>query len=68
MSELICILPEILDKRSEERMAKIVSKRLVIFHKNPQYKEALELASWELNHAGMKTFQEAMDMCDKKVS
>ena len=67
MAELIQMLPEILDKRNEERMAKIANKRHVIYHQNKEYREALEAASWELNSAGMRTFHEALEMCDSKV-
>ena len=61
------ILPEILDQRSEERMAKVLNKRHVIYHKNKIYRDALESASWEINNAGLRLFHEAMEMCDSKV-
>ena len=64
MTELIQILPEILDKRNEERISKIANKRHIIYHKNKEYREALELASWEIISAGMRSFHEALETCD----
>ena len=68
LSDLIRILPEILDKRNEERMSKVANKRHTIYHKNPIYREALETASWKINSAGMRIYHEAMEMCDSKVN
>ena len=66
LSELIMILPKILDHRNEERQKQIYSSRLVIFHKNPKFRIALEKASWVLNAAGMRLFHEAIMMSDNK--
>ena len=66
LSELIMILPKILDHRNEERQKQIYSSRLVIFHKNPKFRIALEKASWVLNAAGMRLFHEAITMSDNK--
>ena len=60
------ILPKILDHRNEERQKQIYSSRLVIFHKNPKFRIALEKASWVLNAAGMRLFHEAITMSDNK--
>ena len=66
ISDLIMFLPRILDARSESRQKNIYSKRLVIYHENPLYRTALESASWVLNAAGLKAFNSAINMCDKK--
>ena len=66
LTELIDILPRILDGRSENRQRNIFSKRLVIYHKDPKYRLALEAASWELNAGGMRVFHQAIEMCDTK--
>ena len=48
-------------------MAKVANKRHVIYHKNKQYRDALEAASWDINISGLRLFHEAMEMCDSKV-
>ena len=66
LTELIDILPKILDCRSEDRQKNIFHKRLVIYHKDPKYRTALEAASWDLNAAGMRVFNDAIKMCEAK--
>ena len=63
---MINVLPKILDQRTENRQKNIFNKRLVIYHKEPRYRTALEKASWELNAAGMRVFNTAINMCDNK--
>ena len=67
LSDLVCILPQILDARTESRMNTAYGKRLVIYHENPEYREALEKASWELNAAAIRLYHEAFQMYDSKV-
>ena len=59
LTELVCILPEILDARTESRLNTAHGKRFIIYHHNPEYNEALEKASWELNAAGIRKYHEA---------
>ena len=66
LTDLINVLPKILDQRTENRQKNIFNKRLVIYHKEPRYRTALEKASWELNAAGMRVFNTAINMCDNK--
>ena len=68
LTEIINILPKILDSRSESRQTVIFNRRLVIYHKDPKYRNALDAASWELNAAGLRVFHEAIKMCDAKES
>ena len=68
LTEIINILPKILDSRSESRQTVIFNRRLVIYHKDPKYRNALEAASWELNAAGLRVFHEAIKVCDAKES
>ena len=69
LSDLVCILPMILDARNEARvtLTTVHGKRLVIFHPNPLYREALEKASWELNAAVIRIYHEAFEKFDSKV-
>ena len=66
LADLIMILPKILDCRTENRQKNIFNKRLVIYHKDPRYRAALESASWDLNAAGMRVFSTAINMCENK--
>ena len=66
LSELVSILPSILDARTEARMNTVNNKRLVIYHPRKEYREALESASWELNAAEMSNFHEAFEILDTK--
>ena len=66
LTDLINVLPKILDQRTENRQKNIFNKRLVIYHKEPRYRTALEKASWELNAAGMRVFNTAINMCDNE--
>ena len=66
LTDLIDMLPRILDCRTENRQQNIFSKRLVIYHKDPRYRAALEAASWDLNAAGMRVFHTAIGMSENK--
>ena len=52
--------------RTENCQKNIFNKRLVIYHKDPRYRAALEAASWDLNAAGMRVFSTAINMCENK--
>ena len=67
LSQLITLLPAILDARMEVRMNTVHGKRFVIFHENQIYREALEKASWDLNSAGIRIYHEAIEMFEQKV-
>ena len=58
---IIICLPKILDTRTEERM-----RNMVIHHENKVYDKALEDASWGLNAAGMRLYNEAIIMADTR--
>ena len=66
IEELISVLPKFFDKRSEERQKSIYETRLIIYHKNPVYRRALETASWDLNKGDMKLFLECLKMKESK--
>ena len=51
----------------ESRLTTAHWKRFIIYHQNPEYNEALERASWDLNTAGVRKYHEALLMHDSKV-
>ena len=66
MEQIITILPKILDQRSKDRGNKSLFRRMVIHNENPIYNEALKQASWYLNAAGMRMYNQAIVMSDKR--
>ena len=58
---IIICLPKILDTRTEEQM-----RNMVIHHEIKVYDKALEDASWGLNAAGMRLYNEAIIMADTR--
>ena len=61
MEELIPYLGKILDSRFAHRLLGVRNKRLVIFHKEKDFSEAFDAASWSLNIGGLTEFKNAVD-------
>ena len=61
LTELVRILPKILDRRLSER-EDISNHRRLLFHdpENKHVDKALELASWELNQGGYRLFYQEL--------
>ena len=61
LTELVRILPKILDRRLSER-EDISNHRRLLFHdpENKHVDKALELASWELNEGGYRLFYQEL--------
>ena len=61
LTELVKVLPKILDRRSAERENTSTHRRLV-FHdpENEDVDKALESASWKLNEGGYRLFYQEM--------
>ena len=61
LSELIKVLPKILDKRSAERENISNNRRLVFrYPENVEVDKALELASWKLNEGGYRLYYQQL--------
>ena len=61
LTELVRILPKILDRRLSER-EDVSNHRRLLFHdpENEHVDKALELASWELNEGGYRLFYQEL--------
>ena len=61
LSELVTVLPKVLDKRSNERENNSTNRRLIFrFPEDKLVDKALEDASWKLNEGGYRVFYQEM--------
>ena len=67
LDEFIPAISKALDQQFGHRHILVQNKRIQYFHKDPQMKEALDIASWELNPIGMKLLYENINLYELRL-
>ena len=68
LHELIPIIRKVLDKRCKLRLLQADTKRIQIHHENKSFKEALDIASYQLNSGGMAIFYKQLELMEARKS
>jgi hypothetical protein len=66
LGQLIPVIIKVLQDRNKQRLIRITNKRVKIHHDNPNFKEALDKASYVLNSAGITVFYDTLKLMEAR--